>query len=109
VTAKDSNGISALGCSRGESELTFVVLRDAVCKAFFGAGFDLARVLKQQSICTVLVVRRTTFACFETDNACMMGEERIDPPPGVIVSMKLQMSGTTDSLSGCEAQVTQLV
>jgi hypothetical protein len=109
VTAKDSNGISALGCSRGESKLAFVVLRDPVCKVFFGAGLDLARVLKQQSICTVLVVRRTTFACFETDDACMMGEERIDPPPGVIISMKLQVSGAIDSLSGYKAQVAQLV
>jgi hypothetical protein len=55
----------------------------------------------------VLVVRRATFTCFETNDAGMMREESVDPPPGKNVSVQCRSLVPIDSLSSLEAQISE--
>jgi hypothetical protein len=81
VTAKYPHRISALGRGRSKTELAFVVLRNTIGEGLFRGSFDLARIFEQQSVSTVLVVRCTAIASFKTDDASMVREQWVDPPP----------------------------
>jgi hypothetical protein len=44
------------------------------------ASFDFACIFQYKSICAVLVERGAAFHSFEPNNACVVGEECINPP-----------------------------
>lgn len=69
---------------RGSSEAVFalVPLWDSVCEGISFTGFNLTRIFQHQSIRAVLVECGATFNSLQADDACMMCEERVDPPTG---------------------------
>lgn len=81
VAAKDSNWVTAAICGACEAEPAFVTLQTSVCEKLLRAGFNLACVFENKSICPILVKRSAPFHRLKTDDASMMGEERVDPPP----------------------------
>lgn len=80
VTAQHSDWVSTFRCSCGETKLSFVALRDSVCKTILRNGIDFAKVFQDYGICTLFVKRGTTFNGLKSNYACVVCEECVNPP-----------------------------
>jgi hypothetical protein len=80
VTAQHSNRIPALRRRCCQAEFSLVPLRNAIRKAIAVAGFDFASILQYHSVGAVFVERRAPFDSLQSDDACMVCEECVDPP-----------------------------